>query len=349
MTTIPSSPRRSRLRALPLATLGLGLGLAPACDDPAVDDIGEISQRDGQGEGGPTFNTNVIDTSDLPAIDTQGGTLDGVQLLNVVVVDNGSMVTVDSDSLRVHEGTIEGEVSGTTIDGFAFLGSVWTFDVDGTQVSMTLEQIETSDDAGLYNPDDEVYLLKLDPDRLVYTFSYGESLTTVKTCEYDTVAGARAVLYGDIYVDHGNGDITERDHTIYFGCLSGAVGKSALHGYAPDSPSKPSVTIDEFELAVRAVRADYCGNGTSYTNVGNALTYDDRYDINEHTEPFVTEALWETGVGATCVNRIRSTGLIPSTGLNCGDRTITSCGSEKTEIAWGTGSHELWTKVPNNY
>ncbi len=349
MTTIPNSPRRSRLRALPLATLGLALALAPACDDPAVDDIGEISQRDGEGQGGPTFNTNVIDTSDLPAIDTQGGTLDGVELLKVVVDDNGTMVMVDSDSLRVTEGTIEGEVSGTTIDGFAFLGSVWTFDVNGTQVSMTLEQIETSDAAGLYNPDNYYDLLMLDPERLVYTFSYGESPNIVRTCEYDTVAGARAVLYGDIYVDHGNGDITERDHTIYFGCISGAVGKAALHGYAPDSPSKPSVTVDEFELAVRAVRADYCGNGTSYTNVGNALTYDDRYDINEHTEVgFVTEALWETGVGATCVNRIRSTGLIPLTGLNCGDRTIKKCGSEKaTKAEWDSSSDELWTKVPN--
>lgn len=350
-TTHPAAAPRSRARALALATLGLCLGLAPACDDPAAfDERGELVEREGEGQGGPTFNTNIIDTSALPAVDTHGAALDGVRLLHVVVDDAGVPTTVDADSLRVSEGTIEGEIhGGTRIEGLDFLGSVWTFDVAGTSVNATLAEIETGSSAGLHNPSDELYILQLDPDRLVYTFQYGQVPNTIRTCAYDSVAGARAVLYGDIYVDHQSGEISERDNTIYFGCISGAVGKAALHGYAPDSPSSPSVTLEEFELAVRAVRADYCGDGTSFTNVGNALTYDDRYDINTHTQAgFVTEALWEVGVGATCVNRIRSTGNVPPFGVHCGDRKIYSCGNEATaKHTWLGGAAELWTKVPS--
>ena len=353
ITTKPPTPAifRAPLRALALATLGLGLGVTPACDDPDFEDVGaEIGLRGGEGQGGTTFNTNIIVTSALPAFDTQGGNLDGVELVSVVVFDSGVPVTVDADSLRVNQGTIEGEIyGGTQIEGVDFLDSVWTFDVDGTTVTMTLADIETGFTAGLHDPNDELYILMLDPDRLVYTFQYGQSPNVVNTCAYDSIAGARAVLYGDIYVNHQNGDITDRDNTIYFGCISGAVGKSALHGYAPDNPSTQSVTVEEFELAVRAIRADYCGRGVSYTNVGNPLTYDDRYGINDHTQAgFVTEALWETGVGATCVNRIRSTGQIPFLGVNCGDRTIYSCGSEKNaKSTWLAGSGELWTKIPD--
>jgi hypothetical protein len=351
-TTSPTPAiRRAFLRALVLAALGLGLGVTPACDDPEVEDAdAEISLRGGEGEGGPTFNTNIIVTSALPAFDTKGGDLDGVELVSVVIFDGGVPVTVDADSLRVDLGTIEGEIyGGTQIEGVDFLDSVWTFTVDGTTVQMTLADIETGSSAGLDNPNDELHILRLDPDRLVYTFHYGQAPNFVKTCAYDSVAGARAVLYGDIYVDHRSGDISDRDNTIYFGCISGAVGKSALHGYAPDNPSTQSVTVEEFELAVRAIRADYCGNGTSYTNVGNPLTYNDRYGINGHTQVgFVTEALWETGAGATCVNRIRSTGNVPFYGLDCGDHTIYSCGSEATaKSTWFFGSDELWTKIPN--
>lgn len=353
ITTKHSTPaiRRAPLRALALTTLGLGLGVTTACDDPDVADVdAEISLRDGEGESGTTFNTNIIVTSALPAFDTHGEHLDGVDLVSVVIFDSGVPVTVDADSLRVDQGTIEGEIyGGTQIEGLDFLDSVWTFEIGGTTVTMTLADIETGSSAGLDNPNDELHILRIDPERLVYTFQYGQAPNVVNTCAYDSVAGARAVLYGDLYVDHQSGDISERDNTIYFGCISGAVGKSALHGYAPDNPSTQSVTVEEFELAVRAIRADYCGNGTSYTNVGNPLTYNDRYGINDHTQAgFVTEALWETGVGATCVNRIRSTGQPPYFGVDCGDRTIYSCGSEKnTASMWSAGTEELWTKIPD--
>ncbi|MCB9567726.1 MAG: hypothetical protein H6710_11035 [Myxococcales bacterium] len=329
------------------AILGLSLAFALACD-PDGGPEGALVPRDGPGSGGPWQNTNVIDTAEVDAIDTQGLALDGVTLQNVIVMLSGGPATIDPGSLAVVDGTVRATVGGASVSGKGFTGSVWIFDASGTPLTATLTTVETSDDAGLWDPITPDELLKLDPDRLVYTFTYDIGSGPLATCAEDSAAGARAVLYGDLTVNTLSGDITSRPNTIYFGCISGAVGKAALHGYAPDSPSEPSVSLDMFETAVRAVRADYCGDGTSYTNVGNRLTYKDREGINTHTEAsYTTEALWNEGGGARCVNRRRDTGATLLAPLACAGGSVPLCGTEaNVSSRWTSGTGELWTKIP---
>jgi len=340
----------SSILSIALATL-IAPGLL-GCDEAPLDNLdAPVALRGGPGgSGGGLGNTNVIDTAEVPAIDTKGGTIHDVTLLGVFVDIDGAMIPIDANSLFVNAGTVGASVANTLLEGEAFVGSTWTFDVGGTVVSATLETVETGYDAGLHDPENPDALLNYDPKRLLYTFTYqqgGTMMPPIETCVTDELAGGRMAMFGDIDVDHDSGDIVERPDTIYFGCLSGVVGKAALYGYAPDNPSLVSLTLPEFETSTRALRADYCGDGTSYTEVGKYVTFDDHYDINMHTEAgYVSEALW-TEEGALCVNRIRATGKAVSA-LTCNDGTIlTSCGAEPTVADdWSAGMGDFWTKVP---
>lgn len=326
--------------------------MTSACDDPMLvdDSTDDIAFRDGGGQSGPKINTNVILTSSVPQVDTLGYDIDGVRLTRVLVNVDGFKVPVAPSTLRVDHGRLVGTANGQPLVLTSFVGSEWTFRVDGGEVEATLTQVESAFEAGLSDPNDPNLILKVDPTRPVYTFTYESGVGRIATCEYDSVAGARMVLYGDIHVDHDTGEISDRTNTIYFGCFSGAIGKAALWGYAPDNPNAQSVELEAFETAARAVRADYCGDGTSYTQVGNMVTLLDEFGINDHTlANFSTEAVWEAGAGAQCVSRIRLTGQKPDEPIACADgHAIPSCPEKdsENEDAVLTGQASFWTKIP---
>ena len=338
--------------ALTVATV-LATTLTLACDDASSGSApGDLALREGPGQGGPVLNTSTLLTSELATVDTQGAALNGVALLDVELRDGAVYTSIDAGSLRVDHGTLVALVQGTAFSGPAFAGSRWTFEVDGVEVVAHLMTVETADDAGLYDPSSPDDLRKLDPERFVYTFHWlDDTQHPHVTCKEDAVGGARTVLYGDITVDHTLGEITARPDSIYFGCISGAVGKAALWGYAPDSPSLTSVTLPDFETATRAVRADYCANGVSHTMIGNELTLADRWSINQHTvENFTTEAVWSSGGGARCLRRIRKTGASLLAPFQCpGGALIPLCSNEANlKNRWATDASYgvLWTKLP---
>ena len=82
------------------------------------------------------------------------------------------------------------------------------------------------------------------------------------------------------------------------------------------------------------IRADYCGNGTSYTLNGRPINVYDALDIQLDTEAWRFEAEW-TPAGARCVAERRVVfvdGRAPGCGfalpsLGCGDRTHFASGT----------------------
>jgi hypothetical protein len=335
-----------------LALTALTALLTTACDDPDAPASGDVAFRTGTGQGGPVFNTNVILGSEVPAADTTGQPLGDVTLLTVELLLDTTFVPVDLGSLHVDHGTLIGTHANITYAGPAFIHSRWTFEVGGQPLTALLTNVETSLVASLYTPGSGPEIRMLDPERLVYTFQYLDPIkqTPISTCAPDAVGGARMVLYGDIVVDHATGEFSERPDTIYFGCLSGAVGKAALWGYAHDSPSLPDFSLDVLETGTRTVRADYCASGQSYTTPGKQLTLQDHWGINEHgMVPFKTEAIWEVGGPAVCVSRIRKTGKVLPTGLACpGGPVIPACGATElaASVQWNLTADSIWTRIP---
>lgn len=333
-----------------LTALVVSSALIAACDESVVDDAEELEFRDSAGQSGTVFNTPTIFTSEVAAVDTQGQELGGVVLVSVKVDDGGGYTAIDAGSLAVDHGTLTATVGGGAVEGMDFVGSLWTFEVKEETVKARLTAVETADAAGLWVPGSPSELRKLDPDRLVYLFEWFDGDVWLKTCEEDAIGGARTVMYGDLVVDHESGAINPRPNTAYFGCISGAVGKASLWGYAPDSPSEASVSLAAFRTATQMVRADYCADGTPHTNVGTLVTIRDRWGINTLVggpPPFTTEAVWQVGGPVRCLRQIRN-GPVLLKDYECPDGTIIPrCGSDAMiENRWtNLGQGQFWTKV----
>ncbi len=90
-------------------------------------------------------------------------------------------------------------------------------------------------------------------------------------------------------------------------CATGALAKCVRFGYGPWKPAVNGIPmLDFYQSCLRAIRADYCGDGTSATRDGTLI---DIYDIANIQKPepgvdFRFEAAWGPG-GALCVNHTR--------------------------------------------
>ena len=80
-----------------------------------------------------------------------------------------------------------------------------------------------------------------------------------------------------------------------------------LWGYSHDNPAggMPNVSLSEYESALRATRADYCGDGNSYTRPGEAVTLADAWGINQHNGEAINDEAVFGSQGALCVDNPR--------------------------------------------
>jgi len=316
---------RSALLSLPL--------LVMACDpgDEAGSVVGEglpIEARCvGCDWGPPMTNTHGLNGLPVAALDTTGLKHDGWELLSVHVV-------IDSlPDHPVHDVYVEdGILYGTDDDdqlfaGADFVGSAWTVGVDTPNKGYEIMVMRISE-------------FIADGPRSRYSFNLGHTLDDPEgfTCDEDPETGERtAILFRDLDVDAATGTHTERAKTIYFGCISGSVGKAAMWGYSPWN------TDDQMhQTATRVVRADYCGDGTSYTLQGTGLQVRDdiglRGDFERVEEP--TEAMWGPN-GALCLLNPRLDDYVGTT-IACNGQPLPICGANDEFSHWPTAL--LWTK-----
>lgn len=89
-------------------------------------------------------------------------------------------------------------------------------------------------------------------------------------------------------------------------CAAGAIGKCVRWGYAPWRPAPDLAGPALLRSCVHMVRADYCGDGRSFTRNGTSVDIFDRYGRNTPDRPqgFTFEAAWGPQ-GATCVRHTR--------------------------------------------
>lgn len=101
-----------------------------------------------------------------------------------------------------------------------------------------------------------------------------------------------------------------------FACRNGVAYKAVAWGYAP------WISVPHFQAAVRAGRADYCGNGRSFTVPGTPIEIFDSAGIRPEISPplypeFLFEAAWAVDLspnaprGAVCLSKLRWEQLRP--------------------------------------
>jgi hypothetical protein len=90
-------------------------------------------------------------------------------------------------------------------------------------------------------------------------------------------------------------------------CTAGAIGKCVRFGYKPWRRLPDGTTLwDHHQACVRMMRADYCGDGRSFTRDGTLIAFHDRLGIQkgEPAPGMRFEAGWGKD-GAVCVARVR--------------------------------------------
>jgi hypothetical protein len=108
-----------------------------------------------------------------------------------------------------------------------------------------------------------------------------------------------------------------------FACEEAALAKCVRNGYKPWS-SLNGVSLEEHHQAcTRLLRADFCGDGSSYTVNGNWVNLYDSVSVQADTASWAAEAEW-TAAGASCFTaQTRATEPI-----QCADgRLVPTCGS----------------------
>ncbi len=274
--------------------------------------------------GPPVTNTHGVNGLSVAALDTTGAMHDGWRLLSINLYVGVDRAPRPVFNVSVDEGVLYGVDAGQVwYSGEDFVGSEWTV------------QLEETDDIVVMRIDD----FEADQVASRYTFVGGHSPVGDEgfNCAQDPTTGEySAVLFRDLDVDPVSGTHVERASTIYFGCTSGAIGKVASWGYSPWNTSDAM-----HQTATRAARADFCGDGVSYTQQGTPLQLTDVLHVREFVESEkATEAMWGPG-GAQCLLTPRL-GQDPMT-IFCDGGRLPECGSEETLQSWQDAL--LWTKI----
>jgi hypothetical protein len=124
-------------------------------------------------------------------------------------------------------------------------------------------------------------------------------------------------------------------------CTSGAVGKCVRLGYKPWRDVAGVPLADYHQACVRALRADYGGDGISFTRDGTRVDLFDRLGIQQ-PEPspgeLTFEAAWNAE-GAACVRRPRIAEIVSLTDLGLRyprlvERTGAACSETMPALIW---------------
>ena len=217
------------------------------------------------------------------------------------------------DEVWLEGSALHGLVGGSEFSAPDFLNVRFTGVLDnGSTVTLRVEGITQGSGA--------------DQDVWSYQVTYQEPMTGQW---YPICPGADGTPQGAIALENrwdyrqgvaGGGSKIYDTSSFTFACEGGALGKCVKFGFAPWR-SVNGVSLEEHHQAcTRMVRADFCGNGTSYTVNGNLINLYDSLGIQKDTEAWVPEAEWTTD-GASCFgSQTRAT-----TTIQCGEKLVTTC------------------------
>lgn len=301
-------------------------GSIPACDVPD-DELGtELELGESEefplaaepehhgatiGVGGLTtgrrLNTNRGGGHQFDELPLFGGEHEGVWLHEVLyfpagVDGNGQGIgfpePLDIPSIQVVGGGLEAStIYGQGIGGDMWGSTIWVIETPSGLYDLL---VETGFDGGSSTPLYAFYWRPHDTTELPQSTCLDPGEEQVTT----------AAVYRGIDV-HADGSMSPHPDLLYIGCTAGAVGKASLWGYRPDYGAIPNEhgadALAAFEASVRMLRADYCGDGQSWTLPGTGVYVRDKMGVNDSLSGLFVwpgpqdEAVWGMD-GALCVD-----------------------------------------------
>lgn len=123
----------------------------------------------------------------------------------------------------------------------------------------------------------------------------------------------------------------ENPNVFTFACEGAAIAKCIRFGYKPWASAGGVNLAEHHQACTRLVRADYCGDGSSYTVNGQLVNVYDAVGVQQDTETWGMEAEWGTE-GALCFtdhNRAQAPVSCPNAPVKpqCGTQEAFSSGT----------------------
>jgi hypothetical protein len=269
----------------------------------------------GGGTNGTELNHGQSDTgapaTEVDGAGTPGTSADGSSLAGLVL--DGSMIT----STRVGD--------GVTVSGDELVGATFTAETpSGSPVDVHIADLEVIPSE--YSTGVVAYYTILSRD--------GATSSFVPICGTKDGAAVRAIpLAGRWSYGRGvpgGGSKIPAPGWLTFACEGYALAKCVEAGYEPWRTTAGGVSLEAHHQAcTRMIRADYCGDGRSYTVNGTLIGVYDSIGIQFGVEGGEIEAEWDEQ-GARCLRRPRA----PGTGSP-------DCVFELSAVACGAPPH--WT------
>jgi hypothetical protein len=225
-------------------------------------------------------------------------------------------------------------INGRLINGTGFNGAVASVSLDHVLVAGTYQNLvtlaggkftkNTTTGAGFLNAvfdatlsDGHIIPLKITAvrqaaaDLWAYKLSYQADTGWVSYCRDAAGAEVEAYALNGVWSlaegVPGGGNRTAVTNKFTFACrVTGALGKCVDFGYVPWRTVGGTTLLSYHDTCVRAVRADWCGDGQAWTVDGTLINLFDRKLVQTDTEAWPAEAEWGPN-GAICLNQQRVT------------------------------------------
>jgi hypothetical protein len=288
----------------------LALALAGAgCGPPSFgESASELVSDNGVSLNGVSLNGVSPNGVSLNGVSLNGVSLNGVRLNGVGL---SGVVLVGT---RFYAVSSYGVVSGYDLIGARFSGLL----SDGTTLRLRIDGIEPS------ISDRETHFY-------VVSYRSGDSWSPLCGTGSGGIPVQAIPLRGAW--DHrqgvpGGGAKIYESGLITFACRGAALAKCVELGYKPWRYDR------HHQACVRMLRADYCGDGRSWTKSGRKINLYDGIGIQEDDQGWSGEAEWST-TGALCIRKPRvilddmpaCAGTRPPPSGSCLDRTHFSTGT----------------------
>ena len=336
-----------------------------ACDPPGVHDALPAANGDededelqfrttygsGSGANPPVYgNTSAIGDHPFNELDGLGVLHDGSRLLGVYPWDPVTQTWGATAFSRVWveaDGELRARLGTTIYRGSQLERSRWLIEKQQGGVTQTREM---TIHAYARDPQEKLhrYVLAYPDNRGYGAHAHNARVPRLpgdrrSACVPDENGNIEAVLLADHHVDLASSQVSTRANTLMFACLSGALGKALRWGYRPGTANIDGAA---YQAAIHMVRADYCGDGVSWTEPGQEIDLRDNYAVNDWKNPgqfTATEAIWGTN-GAICLGTPRLQGQFSAGDIVCPNGPLPAC-DQLDEADTFALSGALWTRI----
>jgi uncharacterized protein YjbI with pentapeptide repeats len=230
---------------------------------------------------GRRLNGQSLNGLSLDAVSFSGSELDRKPLTGLQL--NGSQLVGVAHNSQ--------SVAGTQFSGASLAGVL----SDGSTLPLRIDNVSTGTGS--------------DSDIWFYDVSYQSDEGWLPLCDTDSSGAplSAIALAGTWDYSEGTntgGSWTPSSTTFTFGCRMTAVAKCVEAGYKPWASYQGESLRNYHQACTRLIRADYCGNGRSWTLDGRMINVYDALGVQKDTERWTFEAEW-TGSGARCLSGMR--------------------------------------------